>query len=169
MWSEKKIDRIEDRLTSLEKTLKSVAESLGLPHQSSFNTPVVSNTPSAITEPKLHDEVDTDNEDSTFEGASSLTAHVAHAKNLVVNAMKSVDDTGLSSTMNDLRRIALRRREPSHVQRPTFRTQKPTARFCPSSLRLPPSEVVMAAIKDRNSTRDPPLDIDFCMLIILVR
>lgn len=161
--SEKKIDRIEARLVSLEQTLKSLATSVSSrpvvvdePRSRKIapeTTPIQNQLdPSEIGSSDIYDD------ETTYSGGSSLVAHVAQASSLLDQTSHKPEGSEAEAAIDQLREIARRQHEPRQEHRTGFRPDSRPYSFSPSSLELPPSELVMACIRDRKGDSKPEED-----------
>lgn len=148
MHSERKIDRIEERLASLESTLKSIAAALPSAN-TSFNATPSSHEPLPSRVKGRNESIVEDDPSPAFEGDSSLAAHSVQASEYLSIAVGSAtfpQTQGMNAALQSLRSIVSRQNSTPQT-RFHPRTNLPT--FAPSSLRLPPLEAVMALIKKR--------------------
>lgn len=151
--SEKKIDRIEERLGSLESTLKSIATSLSRGNLSSLPTPSHEVSFRARDESPLE-------EDTTpaFEGESSLTAQSVFATEYLSSAVGDGSFTqsqDMNAALQSLRSLVSRQNIKSAVYAPRFRSRKGQATFSPTSLKLPPLDAVMDCMRKGEGTSIP--------------
>ncbi|KAK2748729.1 hypothetical protein FQN57_000310 [Myotisia sp. PD_48] len=162
---ERKIETIDQRLSTIERLLQNLTLSLpgATVSHSKLLTPKASQSPSAKeTTPKLPIMLKEEPVSSTltpeFEGESSLSAHSIQATALFENEMKRnpfVENAPMMShAVAALQDIIKRQALPSSINTLRFPGQKPKAKPDLSELDLPPSNIVLSLLRLANA--NPP-------------
>lgn len=168
MHSEKKIDSIEERLGSIEKTLQELAKSVSASRPSSHFTPLPrdpsqpqvplrrepteSKGPFYATNPTIeqHDS------SSAFEGSSSLSAHGAYASAVLESAVSNSSPQVLSSPKINAALLSLKQivglqsqRRENDLQGAQLPSKKPRRGLkCDiRDLEMPPLQLVLRVLR----------------------
>lgn len=157
--SERKIETIDERLSTIERLLQDLTLSLPaatasqsvpkIPPPPSSRHHDGSNVPVAI---RNSEEPET-KRTPEFEGESSFSAHSMHAGALFENAMKRIPFAHvpmMSHALSALQDIIKRQSLPSSVNVLRFPGQPPKKRINFSDLELPPSSAVLTLLRLAN-------------------
>ncbi|EFQ98853.1 fungal specific transcription factor domain-containing protein [Nannizzia gypsea CBS 118893] len=161
---EKKIETIDERLSTIERLLQDLT--LSLPAAATAqSTPRIPQPPSSRHNDGSNVPVIIQNSEETetkrtpeFEGESSFSAHSVHAGALFESAMKRIPFAQvpmMSHALSALQDIIKRQSLPSSVNVLRFPGQPPKKRINFSELELPPSSAVLALLRLANE--NPPL------------
>lgn len=151
LYSEKKIDRIEERLASLESTLKSIANSLSHGSLSSLPTPTSHDVSFRAREESPAE----DDATPAFEGESSLTAQSVFATEYLSTAVGDgsfTQNQDINTALQSLRSLVSKQNIKSAVYAPRFHSRRSQATFSPTSLKLPPLDAVMECMRKGEGT-----------------
>lgn len=167
--SEKKLDRFEARLEGIEGILQKLSTSLDITrsgnpvHYSELHrsgqpslSPSISGgiVPSAISEGSsaVYDDGQDDPDATAFEGPSSLAAQTVLASEFVENVVgkASLNELGpeMRSALTSLQQMVNLRQHQSSNHDARFPRQKPMPRGGIKELPMPPSQVVIAALRE---------------------
>jgi hypothetical protein len=151
-FSERKIDRIEERLASLESMLKSVVCMRSQVNPAPSNSAQVEVTVRPRPSKQAVSFASTKKNDSTraFEGDSSLTAHSLQASDFLSTAVQHErfrDNPEMHAALQSLHGIVSRQHMISVNQEALFSSSKGLEDFsATNSLSLPPVDVVLPCI-----------------------
>ncbi|OAP61648.1 hypothetical protein AYL99_03851 [Fonsecaea erecta] len=174
---ERKIDQFESRLGGIEQMLRSLTTSLSRGDGSASgyaSSAIRTYTPPSIAESSstTYDErsPSVDN-DHTFEGNSSMTAHTAFASEFLEKAVTNTPlghqfSPNIENALASLRQMVEMQQRKDISQESAFAHQKPVPKGGLSQLPLPPTDVVLRILREMKVT--PPLVFTTCCTFITV-
>ncbi|EGU73781.1 hypothetical protein FOXB_15689 [Fusarium oxysporum f. sp. conglutinans Fo5176] len=157
--SEKKIDRIDNRLDGIERLLQSLTTGSDAGcselhrHSTKSNASTISHSEHAVDAPDSLESGPLDSQGPEFEGDSSLAAHTAVASELFIQEVQENSQSSnpaMQTALSSLHEIVSQVNKYSSSQGATFRNAKALPPGGLSELPMPPMQAVLAALHGRN-------------------
>lgn len=165
---ERKIDRIETRLGSIEVLLKNVLSSAATDASKFIHTPATTATDFNIQTTSSNADYDSASEESALGGDSGLTVHTAFASEFLERAVKRAPlkalDPKMESALTNLRQLVEMQKKRSISHGPRFPLQQPVPPGGVSKLAMPPQATVAALLR-HVKTAPPTFFTILCTLV----